>query len=461
MRRSAGHASTFQFNPKELTITKSAKWERKPAKRGEEGRAAGVHRRGPVQAHAGDVLRRHATSTTAASSRRSRSCSRAASPPTPASDKKAAPPLVVFQLGDGDRLPGVRHLGQRQVHAVHLQRHPDPGDVQRLAGGDARRPAAGRTRPPGRRRPPQPPRGRRRQPRVPGVPRVRRRGEVAPARRGQRHRRPAAAPAGTTPAPAGARRAARAEPCPSATTSWSRSTAPLPADVEPLLPSVRRRQPQLPDLFVLRFRDPDHVVLPKAGCQDRRRSASRSAAAASLPGPLLIGEVTALEAEFDRAGHVHRRPGLRPRAPAVPRPPDASVHPDDRVRRRQQGRRSGPTCAPARSTPPARSSTTCRRRGHRLGVPRAARPRVRVRGRGARRQARLRPARTAREAPHGRGPARTRSCSPGNRPAALPADVTAAEQVKEVRGARLGRRPEAGAGRDGAGRDHQRRAADG
>ena len=73
-----------------------------------------------------------------------------------AGQKKPTPPLVVLQWGSDHELPGVRHLGQRQVHAVPLRRHADPGHLQRVAGGDARRAAQAepdlgqRQHPPGR-----------------------------------------------------------------------------------------------------------------------------------------------------------------------------------------------------------------------------------------------------------------------------------------------------------------------
>ena len=74
--------------------------------------------------------------------RASSSCSPAACRPTTASARRRPlPPLVVLHWGDGHQLPGLRHLGAGQVHAVHRRRHADPRHVHRLAGGDARRPA--------------------------------------------------------------------------------------------------------------------------------------------------------------------------------------------------------------------------------------------------------------------------------------------------------------------------------
>ena len=56
---------TFQFNPKELTLTKTAKWKRDAQRNAKKSGAARVHRLRPVQADAGDVLRRHRHAWTA------------------------------------------------------------------------------------------------------------------------------------------------------------------------------------------------------------------------------------------------------------------------------------------------------------------------------------------------------------------------------------------------------------
>ncbi|MEO7587033.1 MAG: VgrG-related protein [Arachnia sp.] len=79
---------------------------------------------------------------------------------------------------------------------------------------------------------------------------------------------------------------------------------PLPPDMAPLLSSafVDDSQ-QLPDMFVLRFRDPGRIVLEKTGARigsTIRISVQTSGSAA--PEDLLHGEVTALEAEFDTGG---------------------------------------------------------------------------------------------------------------------------------------------------------------
>ena len=80
--------------------------------------------------------------------------------------------------------------------------------------------------------------------------------------------------------------------------------APLPADLTALLvQSVVDDSRVVPDLFVLRFRDTDNVVLTGAGITIgtpvRLAVASNEA---SAPAPLLDGEVTALEKEHDGTG---------------------------------------------------------------------------------------------------------------------------------------------------------------
>ena len=60
---------------------------------------------------------------------------------------------------------------------------------------------------------------------------------------------------------------------------------------------------QLPDTFVLRFRDPDRMVLAKSGAKvGSPVKVSVQVAGAAQPEPLISGEVTALEAEYDTGG---------------------------------------------------------------------------------------------------------------------------------------------------------------
>ncbi|GAA1432249.1 VgrG-related protein [Microlunatus lacustris] len=79
---------------------------------------------------------------------------------------------------------------------------------------------------------------------------------------------------------------------------------PLPADVVPLLTAVDVDDSQrVPDLFVLRFRDPHRMVLSKSGAKiGARAKVSVLVSDSQTPVPLIEGEVTALEAEFDSGG---------------------------------------------------------------------------------------------------------------------------------------------------------------
>jgi phage protein D len=92
---------------------------------------------------------------------------------------------------------------------------------------------------------------------------------------------------------------------------------PLPADVEPLLSSAYVDDSlNLPDVFLLRFRDPDRVVLGKAGITiGAPVRVSVLAGDEQAPELLVAGEVTALEVDVDATGtftvvrgydHAHR-----------------------------------------------------------------------------------------------------------------------------------------------------------
>jgi phage protein D len=80
--------------------------------------------------------------------------------------------------------------------------------------------------------------------------------------------------------------------------------SPLPADIAPLLISAHVDDSQrLPDLFVLRFRDPHRMVIAKAGAKiGATAKVSVLVSGSSAPVTLIEGEVTALEAEFDTTG---------------------------------------------------------------------------------------------------------------------------------------------------------------
>lgn len=78
----------------------------------------------------------------------------------------------------------------------------------------------------------------------------------------------------------------------------------LPADLVPLLVSALVEDSQrLPDMFSLRFRDPERVVLSKSNAKvGGPVTVKVNTAASSAPITLIEGEITALELEFDTGG---------------------------------------------------------------------------------------------------------------------------------------------------------------
>ena len=79
---------------------------------------------------------------------------------------------------------------------------------------------------------------------------------------------------------------------------------PLAEDIAPLLVSAYvDDSQQLPDTFVLRFRDPNRMVLSKTAAKvGSLIKVSVQVADAAQPELLISGEVTALEAEYDTGG---------------------------------------------------------------------------------------------------------------------------------------------------------------
>ncbi|MGW6449143.1 VgrG-related protein [Lentzea sp. NPDC055074] len=79
---------------------------------------------------------------------------------------------------------------------------------------------------------------------------------------------------------------------------------PLPADVKLLLTYAYVDDSRnLPDMFVLRFRDPGHVVLAKAGLKIGAKAALKvQTADPGGPKPLMSGEITAVGLELDAQG---------------------------------------------------------------------------------------------------------------------------------------------------------------
>ncbi len=80
--------------------------------------------------------------------------------------------------------------------------------------------------------------------------------------------------------------------------------APLPVDVAALLTSAHVDDSlRLPDLFVLRFRDADRIVLAKSKAKiGSAVKVSVQTDSEQTPTALIVGEVTAIEAEFDSTG---------------------------------------------------------------------------------------------------------------------------------------------------------------
>ncbi|HKX14345.1 MAG TPA: VgrG-related protein [Propionibacteriaceae bacterium] len=79
---------------------------------------------------------------------------------------------------------------------------------------------------------------------------------------------------------------------------------PLAEDIAPLLVSAYvDDSQQLPDTFVLRFRDPNRMVLSKSAVKvGSLIKISVQVAGAPQPEPLISGEATALEADYDTGG---------------------------------------------------------------------------------------------------------------------------------------------------------------
>ncbi len=79
---------------------------------------------------------------------------------------------------------------------------------------------------------------------------------------------------------------------------------PLPPDLEPLLESVLVDDHlHLPDMFLVTFRDIDRTVLTDAGIRIGSKVViSGTALGEQAPKPLVTGEVTAIEAEYDALG---------------------------------------------------------------------------------------------------------------------------------------------------------------
>jgi phage protein D len=80
--------------------------------------------------------------------------------------------------------------------------------------------------------------------------------------------------------------------------------SPLAVDIEQLLVEAYVDDNRnLPDMFVLRFRDANRLVLPKSAVKiGSRVKIAVTSTDTQAPDPLISGEVTALEADFDATG---------------------------------------------------------------------------------------------------------------------------------------------------------------
>jgi phage protein D len=77
----------------------------------------------------------------------------------------------------------------------------------------------------------------------------------------------------------------------------------LPADLEQQLVAAQVDDSlNLPDLVILRFRDPDRTVLAASGAKIGSRLVVSVTSGGTTATPLITAEVTALEAEFDATG---------------------------------------------------------------------------------------------------------------------------------------------------------------
>ena len=115
--------------------------------------------------------------------------------------------------------------------------------------------------------------------------------------------------------------------------------SPMPAGLEPLLVSALVEDSQrLPDMFSLRFRDPERIVLAKSNAKVGGKITIKvNMAASSTPEDPDRGRDHRAGAGVRHQRHLHDHPRLRPRAPAVPRPPNRQLRPDDRLGHRHPG----------------------------------------------------------------------------------------------------------------------------
>ena len=177
----------------------------------------------------------------------------------------------------------------------------------------------------------------------------------------------------------------------------------------------RRRQPAPARPLRAAFPRPRAHRARQDRRQDRFHGQGRGAdrRTARRPRPLIEGEVTALEAEFDAGGHVHRHPRLRRRPPPLPRPPHGGYTQMTASDVVDQGGPAGRACRVGTVDATGDGLRAREPAGHdRLGVPGVAVPGDRVRGGRSRRRPLVRQAADRRRRPGrvGRERDRTRWC---------------------------------------------------
>ena len=132
-------AVPFQFNPKEVTISKSVKWERKTTK--------GSKKAGPPEFIGPEPSKMTLEMFFDATDKRDDSVVKAVeallsccvATPKSAGQKKATPPLVVLHWGTISSFPAFVTSVSAKFTLFDPRRHPDPRRLQRKPGGNARR----------------------------------------------------------------------------------------------------------------------------------------------------------------------------------------------------------------------------------------------------------------------------------------------------------------------------------
>ena len=221
----------------------------------------------------------------------------------------------------------------------------------------------------------------------------------------------------------------------------------------------------MPDTFTLVFRDPDRDDPGQGRARDRHQGQDLDDvdAATTTPRPLIDGEVTSIETEYDVARHARRRPRLRQVAPAGgraarPRRSSNAKYSDIASTDRERG---GPH-APTSTRPTGRSTTSSRSTSPTSTSCTGSRARSASTAASTARRSCSRSPSSRRPAP-GEGDDRaptTRPARVGRQPARLPGADERRRPGQQGRGPRLGPQGEGGGHRHGRRHRDQRRAAD-